>query len=80
MYEQLIILQGLQVLGEQFMLIAAACCTLILGTVFFLLFASDRTRAKGYEFNSRRKLGHEELPEEVEFTSGLWDRLTGSIE
>ena len=74
MHEQFIILQGLQVLSWQFMLIAGACCILILGTVFFLLFASDRTRAKGYEYNSRYKLGHEHLPEEVEFARGLWDR------
>ncbi len=65
MSEQLIMLQGFQALGEQLLFIAGAGCLLILGTVFLLLFASDRIRARGYEINNRRKLGHDTLQKEV---------------
>ena len=65
MGEQLITLQGLPALGEQLLFVAGACCMMILGTVFLLLFASDRTRARGHELNSRHKLGHETLQKEV---------------
>ena len=63
MSEQLMILQGFQGLGGQIVLIAAACGILVLGIIVLLLISGDRTRAKGHEFNSRRKLEHDLLKE-----------------
>ena len=72
MYEPLISLESLHLPGERFFLLALFCLVLILGTVFLLLFAGDRTRARGYEVNSHRKLGHDP-PERAELIRGAWD-------
>lgn len=75
MSEQLFLLQGFQGLVGQLMLIAGICCVLILGTVFLVLFANDRTRARGYEQNNRRKLGHEVPQKKAVPASGVWCRI-----
>ncbi len=74
MGEQLILLQDLQSLAEQLILITGVCSVLILGTVFLLLLVRDRTQARSYEFNSRRKLGHEALQKEAP-NNGFWKKI-----
>ncbi len=74
--EQLIILQGLRLQGEQVVLIAGASSFLVLGIVVLLLFISERTRARCHEQNSHRKLGHEYLPWEKP-DQGLREILPG---
>ncbi len=76
MYEQLILLQGHQAMAGQLILLAGAGFFLVLGAVMLLLLSSDRTRARGYEFSSRRKLGHEFLTNKKP-VRGFWKRMTG---
>ncbi len=76
MYEQLIILQGHQGMAGQLMLLVGVGVFLVLGAVMLLLLSSDRTRTRGYELNSRRKLGHEFLPNKKP-ARGFWKRMTG---
>ena len=74
MGEQLILQQDFQSLGEQLILVTGVCSVLILGTVFLLLLLSDRTRARGYELNSRCKLGHDTLQKETPNIS-FWKKI-----
>lgn len=65
MYESLMSLDSLHLAGKGLFLLALFSLVLILETVFLLLFAGERTRAREYEVNSRRKLGHDP-PERAE--------------
>ncbi len=63
-------------MAGQLMLLAGAGFFLVLGAVMLLLLSSDRSRARGYELNSRRKMGHEFLPKKKP-ARGLWKRIAG---
>ena len=64
-------------LGRRIALLTGLIYLLALGAVAFLLFAGDRVRARGYEFTSRRKLGHEQWDKNDKPGSRWWAKLRG---